>query len=127
MSSSSPEFCQADEGLDYVFARLSAIYGATFTRHWEGVDPDLVRATWTDICGKFLTYRPSMDYALEHLDSAFPPSALAFRDLCRRGPPIPVPGQARVGFDAKPNPEARRRGLQALRQLQTKLASKWAS
>lgn len=118
MSSSSPEFCQADEGLDYVFAKLGAIYGATFLRHWENADPDLVRSTWKDICGKFLTYRPSMDYALEHLDSAFPPSALQFRDSCRKGPAIPERQQ--LTFTAKPNPDARRRGLEALRQLQAK-------
>lgn len=123
MSSSSPEFCQADEGLDYVFAKLGAIYGATFTRHWEGVDPELVRSTWKEINGKFLTYRPSMDYALEHLDSAFPPSALQFRDSCRKGPSIPAPGRQQLTFTAKPNPDARRRGLEALRQLQAKWAS----
>lgn len=123
MSSSSPEFCLPDEGLDYVFAKLAAIYGATFLRHWDGADPELVRATWKDICGKFLTYRPSMDYALEHLDSAFPPSALQFRDSCRKGPGIPTPSVQRVTWTAKPNPDAKARGLQALRELQAKWAA----
>lgn len=122
MSSSSPDFCTPDEGLDYVFAKLAAIYGGAFFRHWDGAEPTLVRETWKDLVGRFLTYRPSLDYALAHLDSAFPPSALAFRDLCRRGPEIAVPGQQRIGF-TEANPLAKQRGLDALAALKAKWAS----
>lgn len=119
MSSSSDErFCTEDEGLDYVFAKMAAIYGAAFYRHWEGADPAMVRETWKDLLGRFLTYRPSMDYALQHLDGEFPPSALAFRAICQKGPGVPRPGEKAIAYDPKTNdPEAKRRGMDALRAL----------
>ena len=86
---SQNDFCDADSGFDYIFARMNAIYGAPFQRQWAETDPKAVRQTWKEILGKFLTYRPSMDYALHKLNPDFPPSALAFRDLCRMGPDFP--------------------------------------
>lgn len=83
------DFCDPDSGFDYIFARMAAIYGGQFQRHWADSDPALVRQTWKDLLGKFLTYRPSMDYAIAHLDSEFPPSAIKFRDICNKGPAVP--------------------------------------
>ncbi len=33
--------CTEDEGLDYIFGKMGAIYGASFVRHWDGVDSAL--------------------------------------------------------------------------------------
>jgi hypothetical protein len=87
---SEDDFCSPDDGLDYVFARLSAIYGAPFNRHFDGIDPNLVRQEWKFQLGKFLTYRPTMDYAISMLDGEFIPSAIKFRKLCNDAPAIPV-------------------------------------
>lgn len=84
------DFCDAEEGLDYVFGYMSAVYGASFTRHWERVDPSLVRSVWKKELGKFLTYKPSLDYAMSHLPPNMPPSAIAFRNTCNGGPMIPI-------------------------------------
>jgi hypothetical protein len=84
------DFCQTEEGLDYIFGRMSAIYGAAFLRHWEGVDHNLVRQEWANQLGRFLTYRPSMDFAISKLNEEFVPSAIKFRNLCNQGPDIPV-------------------------------------
>jgi len=83
------DFCQPEDGLDYIFGRMSAIYGASFMRHWEGVDHTLIRQTWLEFLGVFVTYRPKIDYALKHMDPKFPPSALEFKNLCNDGPQIP--------------------------------------
>ncbi len=83
------EFCDADSGFDYIFARMSAIYGASFARQWDGVEPSLIRQEWQKQLGKFLTYRPSMDYAIDRLNGDFPPSAIKFREYCNAGPSIP--------------------------------------
>ena len=77
------EIFNKNAGLDYIFARMSAIYGATFLRHWEGIDASLVRKTWSEILGDFLQDKKKMDFALENMDSKFPPSALEFRSLCK--------------------------------------------
>jgi hypothetical protein len=83
------DFCDPQEGLDYIFGYMSGVYGATFTRHFERVDPDLVRGVWLKELGKFLVYKPSLDYALAHLPATNPPSAITFRNLCNAGPSIP--------------------------------------
>ena len=33
------DFCTPEEGLDYVFGYMSAVYGGAFTRNWEQVEP----------------------------------------------------------------------------------------
>lgn len=84
------DFCTQDEGLDYIFGRMLAIFGASFNRHFDGIDPGFVRQEWKNQLGRFLTYRPSMDYAISRLDGEFIPSAIKFRNLCNAGPDIPV-------------------------------------
>ena len=83
------DFCDADSGFDYIFGMMNAIYGSKFISHWQDVDPMLVRETWKKYLGRFLTYKPSLDFALGKLGKSFP-SAIAFRDLCNQGPEIPV-------------------------------------
>lgn len=78
-----------DDGLDYIFARLSAIFGATFTRHWDGIEPELIRQEWKRQLGKFLINKASLDYAIDRLDGEFVPSAIKFREFCNAGPAIP--------------------------------------
>ncbi len=84
------DFCNADDGFDYIFTKMNAIYGATFANHWREIDPDIIRDTWKQNCWIGLTYRPKMDYALQHMNPDRPPSALAFAKLLIDGPAIPV-------------------------------------
>lgn len=97
------DFCSPDDGLDYIFGRMMAIYGSSFARHFDGVDPGLVRQEWKKQLGTFLTYRPSMDFGIDSLDGDFVPSAIKFRNLCNAGPEIPV----------KPVPQITRQRTQA--------------
>lgn len=82
------DFCSGENGIKYLFARMGAIYGASFTRHWEGVDQAIIRQTWGEILGRYATYRPSLDFALKHMGK-FVPSAIEFKELCTQGPRIP--------------------------------------
>jgi hypothetical protein len=83
------DFCDADAGFEYIFSRMQAIYGGRFASHWNGIDPQIIRHEWKEQLGRFLTYRPSMDYAISKLDGEFVPSAIKFRNLCNAGPDIP--------------------------------------
>ena len=83
------DFCNADTGFDYVFAKMNGVYGATFQSNWKNVDADLIRQTWKETCGIGLTYRPKMDYALQYMNPDRPPSALQFAKLLNEGPRIP--------------------------------------
>jgi hypothetical protein len=84
------DFCDADSGFDYIFGYMNAIYGSRFISHWQDIDPGLVRQIWKEQLGVFLTYKPSLDHAIKHLDGDFPPSAIKFRDYCNSGPEIPA-------------------------------------
>ena len=85
---SPTDFCSKDQGLDYIFGRLGAIYGAAFTRHWESVDLSMVRQAWGDLLGIYATYKPTMDFALSNLGK-FVPSAIEFKELCQQAGRIP--------------------------------------
>ena len=86
---SKADFVDVDQGLDYVFVMLGGIYGQAFNRNWEGMDLPVVRQIWKDQIGRFLTYKPSLDYAFTRLNGDFPPSAIKFREFCNAGPNIP--------------------------------------
>lgn len=90
------DFCTQEQGLDYIFGRMMAIFGTPFNRHFDGLDPEFVRDEWKLQLGKFLTYRPSMDFAIAKLDGEFIPSAIKFRNLCNAGPEIPVKPLPRI-------------------------------
>jgi len=112
---SASDFCSTENGIKYLFARMGAIYGASFTRHWEGVDQAITRQTWGEILGRYATYRPSLDFALMHMGK-FVPSAIEFKDLCNQGPRIPdkphsiitkQPTQAELAITAAEKEKAR--------------------
>ena len=90
------DFCTVEDGLDYTFAVLGAVYGAAFNRHFEGMNHQVVRKVWADQVGRFLTYKPSIDYAIKRCSPDFPPSAIKFRDFCNAGPEIPVKPVMRI-------------------------------
>ena len=120
MSNYSNNDCTQDEGLDYIFGRMSAIYGAAFLRHWEGVDLELVRQEWKQQLGRFLTYRPSMDYAIDRLKGEFPPSAITFREFCNAGPNIPR-DELQITHDPKPvDPEVVAEARRKLKEMRAK-------
>jgi len=120
MSNYSNNDCTQDEGLDYIFGRMSAIYGAAFLRHWEGVDHELVRQEWKQQLGRFLTYRPSMDYAIDRLKGEFPPSAITFREYCNAGPNIPR-DELQITHDPKPvDPEVVAEARRKLKEMRAK-------
>ena len=120
MSNYSQNDCTQDEGLDYIFGRMSAIYGAAFLRHWEGVDLELVRQEWKQQLGRFLTYRPSMDYAIDRLKGEFPPSAITFREFCNAGPNIPR-DELQITYEPKPvDPEVVAEARRKLKEMRAK-------
>jgi len=84
------DFTTADNGMDYIFGKMGAIYGASFARHWDGVDLSLVRQTWKEMLGVYATYKPTLDFALNSMNQSFVPSAIAFKDLCSQAGRIPV-------------------------------------
>lgn len=83
---SEVKLCSQDDGLDYIFAKMGAIYGSQFIKHWDGVDHNLVRTVWKEALGRAITYKQTMDWALKHMNPDYPPSALAFAKLCKESP-----------------------------------------
>ncbi len=124
--SSQNEFFDPDDGFDYIFSVMSGIYGARFISHWSEVDPLLVRQIWKEQLGRFLTYRPSLDFALSNLHGEKPPSAITFRDLCNKGPTIPITFSQKFIERQKTQEELeeeerqRQKGLAMLQELKRK-------
>lgn len=117
---SEKDFCTQDQGLDYIFGKMGAIYGAAFTRHWDGVDLGLVRQTWKEMLGVYATYKPTMDFALNSMDKSFVPSAIAFKDLCSQAGRIPVKPERTITHQStqaeiEKNAKARDEAIAAIR------------
>lgn len=86
--------------VDAIFARLSVRYGAAFLRQWPDVDPVLIKSDWSEVLGGF--GGDDISYALEHLPAETPPTAMQFRELCRRAP---GPAQPKLPGPRDPMPE----------------------
>ena len=117
---SEQDFCSPDQGLDYIFGKMGAIYGAAFTRHWDGVDLGLVRDTWKEMLGIYATYKPTIDFALNSMDKAFVPSAIAFKELCSQAGRIPVKPERTITHqltqeEIQKNAKAREEAIAAIR------------
>lgn len=119
---SEADFCEPNLGVKYIFAKMGIIYGTMFRTHWGDMDKQSVIDTWVDILGRYATYKPSMDFAIQHMDTKFIPSALAFRELCTQAGRIPdkphsiitkQPTQDELSVTAKAKEEA----LRAIRQF----------
>jgi len=93
---SASDFTSPDNGLDYVFGKMGAIYGAQFTRHWDNVDASLIRQTWKELLGVYATYKPCLDFALNAMSDKYIPSALEFKNLCVQAGRIPVKPEATI-------------------------------
>jgi hypothetical protein len=75
-----------DSFVDRIFARLAVRYGAKWLRLWEGLDMAVVKADWAEVLDGFESHPESLGYALRYLPTDHPPTALQFRDLCRKAP-----------------------------------------
>ena len=119
------DFCDADSGFDYIFSTMNAVYGARFESNWQNIDPLIVRQVWKEKLGRFLTYKPSLDYALGHIKGDFPPSAITFRDLCNAGPSIPEKSvvaitQQKTKAEIEESERRKAEGLAKLKELRAK-------
>ena len=77
-----------EDGLKYIFAYMSGVYGNAFLNMWSNVDPDMVKHVWMKELGSYLKSKAILDHALRNLPPDFPPSAVAFRNLCKTSPDI---------------------------------------
>ena len=84
------DFFSADDGIKYVFKMFSIIYGNKIANHWGDMKITAVMQVWKGMIGNYLTYRPSLDFALKNLDSkGFITNPMAFKDLCSQAGRIP--------------------------------------
>ena len=77
--------------VERIFSRLMGIYGNQFAAKWDGCDLENVKQVWAEELGGFHDQPEAIAYALKHLDQKFPPSALEFKELCRKSPRKEVP------------------------------------
>ncbi|MGI9143253.1 MAG: hypothetical protein ACR2IJ_08715 [Fluviibacter sp.] len=111
--------------VERIFNRLHGIYGSQFSGKYHqgvmvnGVDAGLENAmqVWADELAGFSDHPEAIRYALENLDSKFPPSSKEFIELCRRAPRKQAPM-----IEHKISPEEIARGLEMLEQTQKKVS-----
>jgi hypothetical protein len=88
--------------VDRLFARLLVRYGDAWTRKWDGIPIEAVKADWLEqLEGIFARNPKAVAYALEHLPADFPPNSDQFLKLCLQKPAEHVALPAPV---SKPDP-----------------------
>ena len=100
-----------DDGFDYIFMCMSASYGASFARHWDGVDEKMIREVWKKHLGDNLLSKNAMDYALTSLPTEFIPTPMKFNELCE---------EYRKAFRRNNPPPQRQEGVQELTEEEKK-------
>lgn len=102
--------------VDSLFARMLVRYGAGWTRMWEGIAIDAVKADWADQLDRVPEY--AILYGLDYLPLDRPPTASAFRALCAAAP---IPSLPRL-TEPKPTEEQKARASRIVADLKHKLA-----
>lgn len=88
--------------VDALFTRLQVRYGDAWTRKWEGIDVDAVKADWHEQLANIVAARPqAVTHALNNLPPDFPPNSEQFRKMCT-GFPEMVPALAAPAVKADP-------------------------
>ena len=91
------DFCTQQAGIQYVFTMFSVLYGSKFASHWGNLDTNAVMEIWKDMLGKYLTYKPTLKWAIQNLGtSPFVPTPMMFFDLCKQAGRIPIKPEATI-------------------------------
>jgi len=102
--------------VDSLFARMLVRYGAAWTRMWEGIDIDAVKAEWAAELGHMPDY--ALRHGLDHMPIDRPPTVKQFGAVCARAP---IPERPRL-TEPKPTDEAKARARQIVADTKRRLA-----
>jgi len=72
--------------VDRIFATLAVTYGSDWLMKWEGVDAQVLKATWAKELGGLVNRPDMIEHALNHLPVDRPPNVLQFRVICFGAP-----------------------------------------
>lgn len=76
-----------DNWVEKLFRKLSATYGQSFLRQYDGVPIEDVKANWGHELACFQQNSAAISRGLELLPSDRAPTVLQFRDLCKSSAP----------------------------------------
>jgi len=79
-----------DKALDRLFQRLSATYGAAWSRQWADVPVSDVKAAWAHELDVFSQSLHRIAWALENLPPKCP-NVIEFKAICRQAPAPDLP------------------------------------
>lgn len=72
--------------VDRLFEKLTVRYGRGFMSQYEGLEPSSVKEDWADVLAGFADKPKCLAYGLENLPVDRAPTALQFREICRKAP-----------------------------------------
>lgn len=89
----NPAKCTPAEAIDRLFNRLSATYGADWTRQWANIPISDVKTAWSHELAGYLVSKAGLNaiaHALDNLPERCP-NVIQFKHLCRAAPSVDVP------------------------------------
>lgn len=78
------------EVVDRLFNRLSATYGADWTRQWANIPISDIKTAWGHELAGYINHLGAIAYALDNLPERCP-NVIQFKHLCRAAPSKDVP------------------------------------
>lgn len=106
------------KAVDRLFERLSATYGAAWTRQWVDVPINDVKSAWAHELQGFANHLQSIAWGLENLPERCP-NVIEFRNLCRRAPAPDLPKLP----EPKADPERLKQELAKMGNIRAKVAT----
>ena len=76
--------------IDRLFNRLSATYGADWTRQWANIPISDIKTAWGHELAGYVSHLSAIAYALDNLPERCP-NVIQFKNLCRAAPARDVP------------------------------------
>jgi hypothetical protein len=107
------------KAIDRLFERLSATYGAAWTRQLADAPINDVKSAWAHELAGFAGHLEALAWGLENLPERCP-NVIEFRNLCRRAPEKEVPRLP----EPKANPERLKAELAKLGESRKAIAQK---
>ena len=87
--------------VDVLFTRLQVRYGDAWTRKWDGIDAEAIKADWFEALATMVERNPkAITHALQHLPD-YPPNCDGFLRICLLAP---SPKMALAAPVDKPDP-----------------------
>lgn len=110
-----------NEWIKRIFERFGAVYGPARMHSIWGTDLQNIFAVWAEELSAFGSTPSAIKYALENLPEEYPPSLVAFKQLCREG--VKMQANNQLLLANKPTQEDMQKGRENMEKIKAMISN----